>query len=241
MVRLAFLWMIALTNVVWADITIFAATSMRPALDALLSDRSDVVVSYAGSSTLARQIAYGAEADIFISANPAWSDYIDDTLDVVARKPFLSNGLVFVTHRDQGVTLSNPTGQDLVSLVRDEIIATGVLDAVPLGIYAGQVLDALDLRRPWIGQIAQADNARAALMLVETGAAPWGILYESDIKDSAVVNVVWEIPDTLHQKIRYDAVLLTDAPLAAEFFELLSSDLAQSVFETYGFKSFTKE
>ena len=173
-----------LTGVARAEVTVFAAASLKGGLDeaavAWTAETGvDVHLSFAGSSALARQILQGAPADIFISASSEWMDVVEgyDALVPDTRKDLLANRLVLIG-------ASNTSAQaltrdaDLLAMLGDGKLAMALVEAVPAGIYGKAALEWFGL---WDGvkdHVAQADNVRAALALVAWGEAPLGVVYK---------------------------------------------------------------
>lgn len=233
--------LIAFAPAAQADqITIFAAASLKDALDEIATDwqknhDDTVVISYAGSSQLAKQIQEGAPADLFISASTGWMDAVQESgdIDVATRRDILGNTLVLVgtgTPAEAAVT-------DLPTLLGDGKLAMALIDSVPAGQYGKEALTSLGLWDKVEGQVAQADNVRAALKLVATGEAPLGIVYGSDAVAEPGVGVVATFPADSHEEITYPAAVTTVAgtPQAAVFLDSLSQEPAKSIFETQGF------
>ncbi len=233
--------LIAFAPAAQADqITIFAAASLKDALDEIATDwqknhDDTVVISYAGSSQLAKQIQEGAPADLFISASTGWMDAVQESgdIDVATRRDILGNTLVLVgtgTPAEAAVT-------DLPTLLGDGKLAMALIDSVPAGQYGKEALTSLGLWDKVEGQVAQADNVRAALKLVATGEAPLGIVYGSDAVAEPGVSVVATFPADSHEEITYPAAVTTVAgtPQAAVFLDSLSQEPAKSIFETQGF------
>ncbi|MDF3852738.1 molybdate ABC transporter substrate-binding protein [Paracoccus pantotrophus] len=241
--RLSFLAaaLIALAPAAQADeITIFAAASLKDALDEIAADwqashGDTVVISYAGSSQLAKQIQEGAPADLFISASAAWMDAVQDSgdIDPATRRDLLGNTLVLVgTGKPAEAAVT-----ELPGLLGDGKLAMAMVDSVPAGQYGKAALTALGLWEQVEGQVAQADNVRAALKLVATGEAPLGIVYGSDAVAEPGVGVVATFPADSHEQITYPAAVTraADTPQAAAFLDSLSQEPARSVFESQGF------
>lgn len=229
------------------SVDVFAAASLKTALDTLAEEYASVSdvhmrVTYAGSSTLARQIIHGAPADIFISANEAWMDELEEAgrLQPDSRKTLLTNSLVVIAHDDGRGTASEALDLSLAGAVKDRlgegVLATALVDAVPAGIYAKAAMQSLGHWDTIAAQVAQADNVRAALALVSTGAAPLGIVYATDATAGRNISVIAEIPQDSHPPIRYPVALIEGAtPAAAQVFSFLTSPQARSVFEALGF------
>ena len=245
LVRLAAaLWLAALPVLARADtLTVFAAASTGTALEEIAGaweaeTGNTVVLSLAGSSALARQIAAGAPADVFISASAEWVDTLEASGDVrpETRTPLLSNRLVLVAHGAAApVDLTPPL--DLVPLLGDGRLAMALVDAVPAGIYGKAALTSLGAWESVAPRIAQADNVRAALALVAVGAAPYGIVYATDAAAEPRVQVVATFPPDSHPPISYVGAAVTrgDAALAEAFLAYLRGTAARAAFARQGF------
>ena len=233
--------LIALAPAAHADeITIFAAASLKTAMDQIAADwqaahADTVVISYAGSSQLAKQIQQGAPADLFISASTGWMDAVQETgsIDPATRRDLLGNTLVLV---GTGKPAEAPIA-DLPALLGDAKLAMALVDSVPAGQYGKEALISLNLWPEVEAQVAQADNVRAALKLVATGEAPLGIVYGSDAVAEPGVGVVATFPADSHKPITYPAAVTSsaDTPQAAAFLDSLSQEPAKAVFEAQGF------
>jgi len=226
------------------SVTVFAAASLKNALDeanAAFKTRSPVkiVVSYAASSALMKQIEQGAPADVFISADLDWMDYgsqkkliKDDT-----RVNLLGNRLVLIAPKDSrlgDVTIGQ--GFDLAKLAGDGRVATGDVRAVPAGKYAKAALEKLGAWDAAMPKLAMAENVRAALALVGRGEAPLGIVYETDAKVEPHVKIVGVFPAESHAPITYPFALTATAnAAAAQYLAFLCSQGAKAIFEKYGF------
>ena len=218
---------------------VYAASSLTTALDELaprFAAQTGVRVktSYAASSTLARQIESGAQADVFVSADDAWMDYLDVRSRIVAatRVNILGNTLVLIVPADHPVTVVLKLGFDLAGLLGPGRLATGDPAHVPVGRYARQALTALgvwDVAQP---KLAPAESARAALALVERGEVPAAIVYETDALLSHRVRVAGVFPAGSHDPIVYVAAVVAgrDRPIARQFIEFLTTPAARTVF-----------
>lgn len=222
------------------NVTVFAAASMKTALDEAAAAWAEgtghsAVISYAGSSALARQIEAGAPAEIFISANPGWMDRLQDQGMVTpgTRVDLLTNRLVLIAH-DPAAAPLNPA--DLPQALGEDRLAMALVDAVPAGIYGKAALTHLGLWGPLAPKVAQADNVRAALALVAVGEAPFGIVYATDAVAEPRVTVAATFPADSHPPIVYPAAEIDGAgPLAATFLAFLQGDTARAIFEAQGF------
>jgi molybdate transport system substrate-binding protein len=222
------------------EITVLAAASTTNALEEIKaafekSTGTKVRTSYAASSTLARQIENGAEADLFISADRQWADYVASKVSVASRRDLLGNRLVVVAPADSTIAPA-----DVSVLIADAVrhVALGNPDAVPAGRYAKQALIKLDLWEKLKDKIAAAEDVRQALAYVETGAAEAGIVYATDAAISKKVKVIAEIPPEACEPIRYPVLLIkreADGSAAAAFYDCLGTSASAKVFEKYGF------
>ncbi|MDP3197845.1 molybdate ABC transporter substrate-binding protein [Tabrizicola sp.] len=225
-----------------ADVTVFAAASLKTALDQIALDwtartGSRVTLSYGGTPALARQIAEGAPADLFLSASKAWMDDLQDKALIrpETRRDLLGNSLVLVAH-GQAAPVTIDASLDLPGLLQGGKLAMALVDAVPAGQYGKEALATLGL---WVAaepSIVQSENVRAALHLVALGEAPLGIVYASDAVAEPSVTVIGSFPAESHTPIVYPAALTLEAgPDAMDFLDHLSGPAAQAVFQANGF------
>jgi molybdate transport system substrate-binding protein len=227
-----------------ADVTVFAAASLKNALDdaakryeAKTGDK--VTVSYAASSALAKQIENGAPADIFFSADLDWMDYLEQKklIDSASRHTLLGNTLVLIAPNDSTASLVIEKNFPLLqALGADGKLAMASVDTVPAGKYGKAALTHLGVWEAVSPRVAQAENVRAALALVAKGEAPLGIVYGTDAKSEQAVRVVGTFPEDSHPKILYPVALTASAkPEARKFLEFLLSPEAAPSFEAQGF------
>ncbi|MDO5620390.1 MAG: molybdate ABC transporter substrate-binding protein [Paracoccus sp. (in: a-proteobacteria)] len=237
------------TPVAAEDVVVFAAASMKTALDPIAEQfqqatGNTVTISYAGSNALARQILEGAPADIFISASEQWMDEVQKAGEVAdgSRVDLLGNTLVLVAHDPQAVPVDLTPDTDLTALLQGGKLAMALVDSVPAGQYGKEALTHLGLWDSLSPEVAQADNVRAALALVGTGEAPYGIVYATDAAADPNVQIVGTFPADSHAPITYPAALLVNAGDAADtaFFEALRSPEASAVFREQGFAILTE-
>ncbi len=226
------------------SLTVFAAASMKNALDdvsAAYAARTGVriVVSYAASSALAKQIEQGAPADIFVSADTDWMDYAiaKKTINGPTRANLLGNGLVLIAPMDSKFDkVAIGPGFDLAKLAGDGRIASGDVKAVPSGKYAKAALEKLGAWQAAEPKFAMAESVRAALALVARGEAPLGIVYSTDARIEPGVRIVGTFPADSHPAIIYPVAATTAAkPEAAAYLAFLRSSAAKAIFEKYGF------
>ncbi|MGL5668059.1 MAG: molybdate ABC transporter substrate-binding protein, partial [Shewanella sp.] len=186
------------------QVTVFAAASLTNALNEIgqqyeKEHQTKVIFSYASSSTLAKQIANGAPADLFISANQKWMDYLVDAKAVNAdsRITLLKNTLVLIAEKNSPVDqVTLNSDWDIKAAVNGSRLAVGDPDHVPAGQYAKQALENLNLWKTAEPLLARANTVRAALALVEQGEAPLGIVYSTDAKVAQKIKIVATFPAT---------------------------------------------
>jgi molybdate transport system substrate-binding protein len=226
-------------------ITMFAAASMKNALDEVntqFTNRSGtkVVVSYAASSALMKQIEQGAPADVFLSADIDWMDYgaKNNLINNDSRENLLGNRLVLIAPKDSKIDkVSIERGFDLAGLLGNGRIATGDVRSVPAGLYAKAALEKLGVWSSVESKLAMAENVRAALVLVARREAPLGIVYETDAKIDPSVKIVGVFPEDSHPPIMYPVAMTKNArPDAAQYLAFLTTPEAKAVFERYGFR-----
>lgn len=225
------------------EATVFAAASLKTALDQVAQDfRQDtghkITISYGGSSVLARQIELGAPADLYLSANTAWMDYLQDAghIDAASRVDLLGNRLALIVHGEAAVMLAVTPELPLANMLGDGRLAMALVDAVPAGIYGKAAFEHLGLWDAVAPRVAQTDNVRAALALVATGAAPMGVVYATDAAADPRVTAMSLFPEDSHPPIVYPAALTASGnETATAFLDYLSSDPASKRFTQNGF------
>jgi molybdate transport system substrate-binding protein len=225
---------------------VFAAASLREALDevagAFAAGRAGRVdVSYAASGALARQIARGAPADIFISADADWVDYLERERAAVpgTRRNLLANELVLIAPAASAVKVRLVPGVELAPLLRGARLAMADPQAVPAGKYGKAALTALGAWKDVEGRIAPTEHVRAALALVARGEAPLGIVYRTDALAEKGVRIVDTFPGESHAPIVYPMVVLKHAssPTATAFAGFLATPEARAIFQRHGFRA----
>ena len=235
---------VASPRVMAADLTVFAAASLKEAMDEQARRFEAemghvVVISYGASSALARQIEAGAPADIFISADLDWMDYLDQR-HLVARPTridLLRNMLVLIAPASSRSSLRIAPNFALAAALGSEKLAMANPDSVPAGKYGKSALEKLGVWPSVERQVARAENVRAALVLVSRGEAPFGIVYRTDALVDKGVKVVDTFPPDSYPAIVYPAaVVATSAsPAARPLLDYLRSAAARPVWEKYGF------
>ncbi len=196
-------------------VTIFAAASTTDAVTEiaqLLTAESGVTLRpvFAASSTLARQIVQGAPAELYLSANPRWMDYLaaQGLIEPASRVDLLSNTLVLIAPLDSDAAVEIAAGFDLAGLLNGRPLALADPDHVPAGIYAKAALSHLGLWPQAAGRTVYAANVRAALALVDRGEAAAGIVYASDAAIARKIRVLDRFPVESHPPIRYPLAIV---------------------------------
>ena len=231
------------------DLVVDAAASLKNALDevnaAFTKEKSvKVATSYAASSALAKQIESGSPADVFISADLDWMDYLagKKLIKPATRANLLGNKIVLIAPVSSKLKVDVAPNFPLAKLLGDGRLAMADPNAVPAGKYGKAALEKLGAWDGVKGNIAQAENVRAALLLVARGEAPLGIVYATDAAAEPNVRIVGAFPDGSHPPIIYPAAVTKSAksPDAKPFLDLLKSAKARPAFEKQGFTVLVK-
>jgi len=223
------------------SVTVYAAASLTNAMSDLekiyeKQNKVEVKTSYAGSSTLAKQIEAGAPADIFISADTQWMDYLQNKKLVAAndRLNLLGNRLVLITPKGQSlkVKLDKTTDPNKVFTGK---ICTGDTKSVPVGKYAKQAFTNLGWWSRIEPKLVETEDVRAALNFVARGECQVGIVYATDAAISKDVTVVGVFPENTYSPIIYPVGMVKKNPSSTKFYQFLQSNQAKVVFKKYGF------
>lgn len=225
------------------ELLVFAAASLTNVLGELAQSYekqsgNKVKLSFAASSVLARQIEAGGKADVFMSADQEWMDYLAERglLDAKSRRDLVGNRLVLIAPADSKVQLAIAPGFKLAETLGEGRLATGDPDTVPVGRYAKTALTNLGVWQSVADRLVRAENVRAALTYVARGEAPLGIVYATDAQIDQKVRVVATFPDNSHAPITYPAAATASAvPGAAGFLAYLGGAEAAPVWKKYGF------
>ncbi len=227
-----------------ADLTVFAAASLKEALDEQASKfeadtGSKVVVSYAGSNALAKQIEAGAPADVFLSADVDWVDYLDKhkLIRPGTRVDLLRNRLVLIAPADSPASLRIAPGFGLAAALGAGRLAMANPDSVPAGKYGRDALRSLGIWTAIEPHMARAENVRAALLLVARGEAPFGLVYATDALADRKVRVVDTFAESTHAPIVYPVAIVASSrsPYAQRFVDSLASPAARAIWARHGF------
>jgi molybdate transport system substrate-binding protein len=231
--------LLALPALAQDRVLVFAAASLKNALDeANAAFPSRAVASYGASSALARQIENGAPAQVFISADLDWMDYLEQRqlLQPGTRRNLVGNRLVLVAPAGATTALRIEPGFALARALGDGRLALASPDTVPAGKYARAALEKLGVWDSVSRRLAAAENVRAALLLVARGEAPLGVVYETDARAEPAVRVVDRFAPSLHPPIVYPAAALRGAGApAARYLAFLASPQGMAAFEKHGF------
>jgi len=231
-------------------LTVFAAASLRNALDdanAAFAKTSGVkvVASYAATSALVKQIEQGAPADVFMSADLKWMDYAVEhkLVKTDTRVNLLGNRLVLIAPKDSKLDrIGIAKGFDIAALAGSGRIAVADVKAVPAGRYAKAALEALGAWPAAETKLAMAENVRATLAFVARGETEIGIVYETDARIDPGVKIVGAFPDGSHPAVTYPVAVTSDSRNAhsARYISFLRSSPAKAIFEKYGFSFLIK-
>ncbi|MCQ1059104.1 molybdate ABC transporter substrate-binding protein [Photobacterium sp. ZSDE20] len=236
---------LSFSSVAVEKVTVFAASSLTNAMNEVViayerKTGDKPTVSYASSSALARQIAQGAPADIYLSANEKWMDYLSEqgVIDPSTRKPLLHNSLVMVAPNDypqQNIALN--ASWDMAKALDGTRLAVGDPNHVPAGIYTKEALEHIGLWQQAERLLARANNVRGALLLVERQEALLGVVYKTDALISKKVKIVAELPPASHTAITYPVAMVKgrQSQSAKGFYDFLNSEQAAAIFNAYGF------
>jgi molybdate transport system substrate-binding protein len=196
-------------------------------------------VSYGASNALARQIEAGAPADVFISADLDWVDYVEQRALLVpgSRVNLLRNELVLIAPSSSSAALRIGPGFGLAAALRNEKLAMANPDSVPAGKYGKSALESLGVWKSVEKQVVRTDNVRAALALVARGEAAFGIVYKTDALAEKNVRIVDTFPEATHAPVVYPSALVAPgrSPAAKALFDFLRSGAARPIWEKYGF------
>ncbi len=248
-------------------VTVYAAASLTQSINEISAiyeqqTQRRVISVFAASSTLARQIAHGAPADIFISANQKWMQYLltEDRASALTLTALLENQLVLAVPISSRIPSSqipaddsqSATAINFAELLQNNRLATGDTSHVPVGIYAKQALQSIGQWDLVKSKLALTGNSRSALLFIERATVPIGIVYKTDALSSSKVKIVATFLADSHERIQYPMALVKhhtsviDQPLktqptsanqshAAAFYDFLQSDTAGKIFRQHGF------
>jgi len=225
-----------------SELTVFAAASMREAMERIASKFEEetgtrIVFSFAGTGTLARQVEAGAPADLFISADADWMDYVAENGGVAPAsvRQIASNKLVLIGASDTaGLDLN---AAQITGFLDGQRMAMADPDTVPAGRYGKAAMENLGLWQSVSGLLAPMENVRIALASVARGDTPLGLVYRTDAEIEPDVAILATFPVSSHPEIRYLAAVteLSGNPAATPFLDFLTSPDAQEILQSLGF------
>lgn len=227
-------------------LTVYAAASMKDAMDDIVqqyqrSSGQKVVASYAASPALGKQIENGAPADVFISADLDWMDYLDQRklLRTGTRANLLRNRLVLIAPADSKAQIELKPGAPLARLLGDGKLSMADPDSVPAGKYGRAALEKLGAWSGVEARVVRGDNVRTALLFVARGEVPLGIVYQTDAFVEKKVRIVAQFPADSHPPITYPVAVVAGSRhvQAVPFVNYLKSAEARAIFERYGFST----
>ena len=225
-----------------APLTVFAAASMREAMERIgvafeEETGTEIIFSFAGTGTLARQVEAGAPADVFVSADVAWMDYVTDQGAVRPEtvQSIASNALVLVGA--DNTPFFELTPEDLENALDGGRMAIADPDTVPAGRYGKSALESLGLWPSVAPHLAPMENVRIVLASVARGDTPLGLVYQTDAGIEPSVRVLARLPESTHPKIEYLAAVTTegDHPEVRLFMEFLRGQQARDILHSLGF------
>jgi molybdate transport system substrate-binding protein len=231
-------------SVLAADVTIYAAASTTNAVNEIMKSfeaetGKTVTASFASSGTLAKQIDNSAPADIFISANIKWMDWLSEKgkIETDTRIPYLANNLALIAPVSSSAFADKLDAETVKALIGSGKFAMGDPEHVPAGMYSQKTLESLGLWESLQGQAARMQDVRATLAMVERNAVPFGMVYSSDASISDKVKTIALFDENLHGPIRYPMAVIKDKKTDAvmSFYNYLKTEKSANIFAKYGF------
>lgn len=223
------------------DLKVFAATgAMLPVKEICDSFEKSYHIkvdeNFAASGLLARQLNAGAEADVFISANKQWINFLKENklIEENTIKIFARNKLVLICPINNNIELDFTKDFDIESAINDKI-SIGDPKYVPVGKYAKQMLDSLNWFNKIQEKIILAKDVTSVLHYVELGECDWGIVYYSEALKSDKVKIAYEIPQNLYSPIIFYIGLLNENERSIQFMNCLKRASSKDILTKYGF------
>ncbi|MEO1653175.1 MAG: molybdate ABC transporter substrate-binding protein, partial [Bacteroidota bacterium] len=225
-------------------ISVFAAASLANVLEEIIdtfesTQEGKVKVNYASSGTLARQIEQGASADLFISANREWFDFLNEQgyFKTEDKGLIAKNQLVLICPRSafQG-RKELLQSSDFSKILGPGRLALGDPAHVPAGRYAKAALEYFDAYTDLKSAMIPTKDVRSALHLVELEEASLGIVYQTDARQSQKVKVLTVFPSNCHPSIEYLAATLNKKSTSKRFWAFLHSEKSKTIWKKYGFQ-----
>lgn len=217
------------------EITIFAAASLTDVVTELASKYEEehgveVKLNLAASGTLARQIDQGARADVYLSANKSWMDYLVKKEKCIQTTVFARNELVLISPQNSNFQFEN---LDSLLLYSNSKIAIGDPGFVPAGKYASEVFEYYQVNLD--EKLFHCQDVRSVLMMVELGEADFGVVYKTDAIQSEKVKMIFTFPEESHRPVEYHLALISEKNLAKEFYDYLYSQESEKLISNYSF------
>jgi len=234
-------FILACTKKSTQEVSLFAAAgTMLPCneiCDSILTpDKMQIEKNYSASGVLARQIHSGAQADIYISANKQWINFLEDNELIIENTvtKIAENKLVVICPVEKNVKLDFSMQFDIQSAIPNNI-SMGDPKYVPAGKYARQVLDSLNWHNIIRDKIILAKDVTSVLHYVELGECDWGIVYYSEALKSDKVKIAYEIPQELYSPIQFYMALINRTDQSEKIYQYFKSNQAKEIFTKYGF------
>ena len=230
------------------QLLVFGAASLANVLEELARDFEQssgiqLKLSFAASAVLARQLEAGGRADVFISADQEWMDYLQQRslIDQATRRDLVGNRLVLIAPADSDIELQIAPHFALAAALGRGRLSTGDPDTVSAGRYARSALVSLGLWNGIEDRLVRADNVRSAMMFVARGEVPLGIVYATDARVDPKVRIVDTFPETTHAPISYPAAAIRGSRQeAVVLLDYLASPSARDTWKKYGFVELRK-
>jgi len=224
-------------------ISVYAAASLSDVLTEIIdsfqvNNNVKVVTNLASSGTLARQIEQGEVPDLFLSASKKWGDYVDSLGHKIKeyKKPFAKNDLVLIAPADSKLgELTIDSSLNMLEMLGDWRLSVGDPEHVPAGKYAQQALTYYGWYTDLQPKLLPAKDVRSALMVVEMGESPLGIVYRSDALKSEKVKILGAFPKQSHKPITYVAVVCKDNQATIDFYDFINCEAMLPIWSKYGF------
>lgn len=236
-------------NILHAEnILVLAAASTTDVLKECAAEyekesKDHILFNFASSGTLARQISTGAPADIYISANVKWMDFLEQkkVIEKTTRHILFGNSMVLVVPKSSTLKPVKSSNLNLPALVKGRIVV-GNIKSVPCGIYAAEIFNKYKWYKSLKSRLVMAENVRQALFFVERGEVDAGLVYGTDAKISKAVRLIATFPEDSHTPIRYPAALCKHSlhrEPGLRFLDFLKGKKAASIFTKHGFTPYT--
>ena len=224
---------------------VFAPSSLREALEENIIEfgkNNNIKVKgvYLGTSSLALQIKNGAKPDLFISANKYWMDYLESK-NIILKKyriDYLFNDLVLITHNENASNYKNLSLTNIRNMLlgSKKRISLAMVDSVPAGIYAKNILLKMKVWNDLKNNLAQSSNVRIALNLVAMKELDFGFVYKSDTFNNRKIAVLYNFNNFISEQIVYPLTVLNEDLDTLAFYNYLKSKASKNIMSKWGFK-----